>query len=445
MAINRISNIGQVVNSLPDQTATNSSLGDAITSLSNFIITARVTDIVLNENHPQFKTVGEYNGIGAIYYEKVNESGTKTTGANFALPYDPQLKTYPLINEYVILINIPNNQTGGLSASTSYFYLNPVNIWNHPHHDAYPNPLPNNDGNIPINQSDDYAALGEVSGSVRRVGDDNEYFPDSELNSKENTSQFTFVEKADIHPLMPFMGDVLLEGRHGQSVRFGSTARPPLNSKPLSINNNWSSIGTNGDPITILRNGQPSNSTDEGWIPITENISNDLSSIYLTSYQQLNTFKVASELYQSYKTPPTFPSQYKNPQVILNSDRIVINAKTDSVLLSAQQSIGMSTNGSVNIDATSHYISSNDIRLGSKNATQPVLLGNDTIEVLKQLANAVKDLASILQVQRDYPNGALVTSYNSVADNVLTQINSANGILAQLNDNSLKSKTTKVQ
>ena len=445
MAVNRISNIGQVVNSLPDQTAANSSLGDAITYLSNFIITARVTDIVLNENHPQFKTVGEYNGIGAIYYEKVNESGTKTTGANFALPYDPQLKTYPLINEYVILINIPNNQTGGLSASTSYFYLNPVNIWNHPHHDAYPNPLPNNDGNIPINQSDDYAALGEVSGSVRRVGDDNEYFPDSELNSKENTSQFTFVEKADIHPLMPFMGDVLLEGRHGQSVRFGSTARPPLNSKPLSINNNWSSIGTNGDPITILRNGQPSNSTDEGWIPITENISNDLSSIYLTSYQQLNTFKVASELYQSYKTPPTFPSQYKNPQVILNSDRIVINAKTDSILLSAQQSIGMSTNGSVNIDATSHYISSNDIKLGSKNATQPVLLGNDTIEVLKQLANAVKDLASILQVQRDYPNGALVTSYNSVADNVLTQINSANGILAQLNDNSLKSKTTKVQ
>jgi hypothetical protein len=239
---------------------------------------------------------------------------------------------------------------------------------------------------------------------------------------------------------MPFMGDSLLEGRHGQSLRFGSTAKSQSEKK-----NNWSTTGNNGDPITILRNGQPINVSDRGWIPITEDISNDLSSIYLTSYQQLNTFKVASELYQSYKTPPTFPSQYKNPQVILNSDRIVINAKTDSVLLSAQTSIGMSTNGSVNIDATSHYISSNDIRLGSKNATQPVLLGNDTIEVLKQLANAVKDLASILQVQRDYPNGALVTSYNSVADNVLTQINSANGILAQLNDNSLKSKTTKVQ
>jgi hypothetical protein len=50
-----------------------------------------------------------------------------------------------------------------------------------------------------------------------------------------------------------------------------------------------------------------------------------------------------------------------------------------------------------------------------------------------------------LQVQRDYPGGVLATSYNSVAGNVLTQINSANGILAQLNNDSLKSKTTKVQ
>lgn len=53
--------------------------------------------------------------------------------------------------------------------------------------------------------------------------------------------------------------------------------------------------------------------------------------------------------------------------------------------------------------------------------------------------------SSILQVQRDYPGGVLATSFNSVAGNVLTQINSANGILAQLNNDSLKSKTTKVQ
>ena len=169
---------------------------------------------------------------------------------------------------------------------------------------------------------------------------------------------------------MPYMGDVLMEGRHGQSLRFGSTAK-----SQSSIQNQWSAAGMNGDPITILRNGQPNQVDDMGWIPINESIRNDLSSIYLTSTQKLEDFKVASELYNSYTTPPTPPSQFTSPQVALNSDRVVINAKTDSVLLSSQKSIGMSTNGSVNIDAASHYISSNDVKLGSKNATQPVLLG----------------------------------------------------------------------
>ena len=54
----------------------------------------------------------------------------------------------------------------------------------------------------------------------------------------------------------------------------------------------------------------------------------------------------------------------------------------------------MSTNGSVNIDATSYYISSNDIRLGSKNATQPVLLGNETIDIMLELAYAIRSLAT---------------------------------------------------
>jgi hypothetical protein len=408
----------------------NGNNSNQIENLQSKIVAARVTNIILDEKHPNFKDVGEWNGIGAIFYEFVNKIGS-SNGISYALPYDSQIKTYPLINEIVLLFSLPNQQMGINTANESYFYLTPLGIWNHPHHDAYPNLV--NPSKLTTNQ--DYKAT--ENGVVRRVTDNS---TEIDLNSPNNSSQNTFVEKTDIHPLMPFMGDSLLEGRHGQSIRFGSTAKSQSEKK-----NNWSTTGTNGDPITILRNGQPTNVNDRGWIPITEDLSNDLSSIYLTSYQQLNTFKVASELYQSYTTPPIFPSQYKNPQVILNSDRIVINAKTDSVLLSAQTSIGMSTNGSVNIDATSHYIGSNDIKLGSKNATQPVLLGDDTIEVLKQLANAVKDLASILQVQRDYPNGALVTSYNSVAGSVLNQINSANGILAQLNDNSLKSKTTKVQ
>jgi hypothetical protein len=404
---------------------------DKINTLRGQMVAARVIDIVLDEKHPKFNSVGQWNGIGAIYYEILNQSGTGNI-QSFALPYDAQQKTYPLVNEIVLLFSLPNQQMGQNTSNQSYFYLKPLGVWNHPHHDAYPNLTENNNNQ---QQNTDYQST--ENGSVRRVTDGS---TDINLNSPVNPSQNTFVEKADIHPLMPYMGDSLFEGRHGQSLRFGSTAK-----SKSEINNNWSSTGINGDPITILRNGQPTKVSNEGWIPIVENISQDLSSIYLTSYQKIP-FSIANENFVSYTTPPTTPAQYANPQIIFNSDRIVLNAKNDSILISGQNSVGISSNGSINIDASSHYISSNDIKLGSKNATQPVLLGDNTVDLLIELTEAVKNLASIVQVQRDYPGGALVTSYNSVAGNILNQINDpTNGILAQLNNNSLKSQTTKVQ
>jgi hypothetical protein len=441
MAVNKINNLGLNKNIQPDQTAISSGILNAISELSNFIVTARVTDIVLNENHPYFKNVGEYNGIGAIFYELVNQSGTNTDlneSKNFAIPYDPQLKTYPLINEYVLLIKIPNNQTGGLSSSTSYFYLNPVNIWNHPHHDAYPNPLTLPEDSL--DNTSDYTSLEAVSGSVRRVGDDNEYLPDSELNSKKNDSQFTFIEKANIHPLMPFMGDVLLEGRHGQSLRFGSTARAPQTAPPIEINNNWSSTGENGDPITIIRNGQPTNSTDEGWIPITEDLNRDLSSIYLTSYQKIP-FSIANENFLAYTTPPTTPAQFANPQIIFNSNRIILNAKTDSILISGETSIGLSSNNSINLEAKQIYLDGTDIRLGSKNASQSALKGDDAVEYLKILINELKNITEALKSVQNWPGGAaapnptLLTVANSaqkVFENVYANIDSIKSTFIKL-------------
>jgi len=147
----------------------------------------------------------------------------------------------------------------------------------------------------------------------------------------------------------------------------------------------------------ILRNGQSPRASSEGWIPITENIRNDLSSIYLTSFQRLKDFKVASELYASYTIPPIAPSLFTQPQIAINSNRIVINAKTDSILLSAQKSVGISTLGSANIDSNSFYISSNDIKLGSKNATEPVLKGDTTINILVDLVNQLQALTVALQ------------------------------------------------
>ena len=135
------------------------------------------------------------------------------------------------------------------------------------------------------------------------------------------STQSTFKERDNIHPLKPYMGDVIHQGRFGNSIRFSSTASP--------INTEWSSTGKNGDPILILRNGQPLNNLPNNpWTPITENINEDPSSIYLTSYQSIP-FTPSSENYRSFPSPPKSVQSYSNPQVIINSGRLVFNAKSD--------------------------------------------------------------------------------------------------------------------
>ena len=395
-----------------------------IADLKSQIVAARVTDIVLDENHPKWNIVGRWNGIGAIFYEFVNQSATGTA-TNYALPYDAQSKTYPLVNEIVLLFSLPNNNMGQSTNSKSYFYLKPLGIWNHPHHDAYPNPT-----TYGPNQQQDYKAT--EFGAVRQVTDGS---TDINLNSPINPSQNTFVEKVDIHPLMPFMGDSLLEGRYGQSLRFGSTAK-----SKSTINNNWSNAGANGDPITILRNGQPTKVSPEGWIPITENIRQDLSSIYLTSYQKIP-FSIANENFVSYTNPPSTPSSYTNPQIILNSSRIVINASTDSVLISGQNSVGISSNRSINLESTSEMnLSSKLVRLGGKNADQSVLRGDETIEYLKILITELQNLSEALKVIQDWPSGAPVP--NPI---ILATANSALQVFENVYNeiDSVKSKTVK--
>jgi hypothetical protein len=400
--------------------------GGKSTKPKTYII-GRVTDIILNEQHPLFPSSGQYASIGAITFEVI--SSDNSGAQKIAKPFFPQNRYFPVINELVLIFTLPVPTSTSNTYKNQYYYLNTVNLWNAPNHNASPNA---SKSQLFPSQQIDYQ---QAEGGIPRINPGGDI--EIDFNSKLNPSQNTFIEKSNIHPLTPFMGDAIYEGRFGNSIRLGSTAKTTG-----GLTNNWSISGNDGDPIMILRNGQSPRASSEGWIPITENIRNDLSSIYLTSFQRLQDFKVANELYSSYATPPIAPSLFTQPQIALNSNRIVINAKTDSVLLSAQKSVGISTKGSANIDASSFYVSSNDIRLGSKNATEPVLKGDTTIELLKQLTKAIKDLATILEVEKNWPGGNLQTGYNAVAGNVLIVLED---IVTQLNGNNLKSLTTKVQ
>ena len=370
----------------------NKSRGSLSSPLDTAPLAVRVTDIILNSDYPNIEDYGGLNSIGTIFYELVT---TTSPGRGSARPLFPQLSAYPLPNEIVWVISLPSSDMGVSSlTSTAKYYINTISLWNHPHHNAYPNPITS--ATIPESQQKDYQQV-EV-GSPRRVTDES---PEISLNSPINLSQATFIERTNIHPLLPFAGDVMYQGRWGNSIRFGSTA------KPTDINalNDWSEVGENGDPITIIRNGQPSESSDEGWVPITEDINNDLSSIYQTSTQQIP-IEVSNQNYGAYSTPPDSPETFDKPQVIINSGRLVFNSKNDHVLISAEKSIFLGSNSSINFSTKEHIVDSPIIKLGGKGANESVIKGDLFLAEFQQIMTALNVLATTLSTDTIWPVGA---------------------------------------
>ena len=337
-------------------------------NLKDKIITSkRVKDIILDQNHPRFYEYGEWASIGLAFVEDTTQP---TTEENFMTVYPllSNLKFYPLLNEIITVISLPSTELETDPNSSKFYYLPPLNVWNSQHHNAIPGA-----SNLPPSQQKDYQQT-EV-GSVRRVTDGG-----TEINLGD-----TFIEQLNINSLQPFEGDYILEGRFGNSLRFGSSQGK--------------------DPITKIRNGQGPQ-TDEGWTTIEENIQEDKASIYLTSTQQVplqpNTFN-----YNSYYTAPESVNQYSKPQILLNSGRIILNANQDHILLSSAKSINLNSQDSVNIDSKNKVvINSPQILLGDKSATEPLLLGNKTVDLLRDVLTVLQSTLNQLQVLTSLPPGA---------------------------------------
>lgn len=380
----------------------------------------RVIDIILDETHPLFNPIyGEWDSIGTIFYQDLNiplptDSHIKETPSGsvsilpFARPFYSNIKQYPLINEVVLMVNSINIDSREIVSSDAsgplYYYIANINIWgNSQHLNALPQELYSD--TLPQSQQKTYeqASLGSTS----------------KVSSNNNNNIFlgnTFIPRSNIHPLKSFEGDVIYEGRWGNSIRLGSTVQ--------NTNNDWSITGSNGDPITIIRNGQGEQSP-EGYVNIVEEINNDDSSIYLTSTQQVPVEVSSINNYDSYQSnPPTQPNQYSGKQVILNSGRLVFNTTIDHLLLSSKKSINLNAIESINFDTTGNVILSSDkVFLGSKDATEPVLLGNSTITLLRTLLTQLASLTQALSTQVGVPAGAPLAPTNITAGLVNTTIN----------------------
>mgnify|MGYP003632087231 CR=1 FL=1 len=352
--------------------------GNDFNPSSKGIFSGRVKRVILNpDDYPdEFVDKGEWASMAGVFFSPLNSPTKNVDEDNFALPLFPNIKQPPTQNEVVYIVGLPNPFSQLKPTKISYYYFQSINIWNSVHHNAIPDSVW---GESDPATSRDYQQT-EAGIPIRSVSDGNTDIP----------LGVTFNEKIDTRPLQLYEGDVTYEGRWGNSIRFGSTSLEGLPPNP------WSAEGVDGDPITIFRNGQHEESTDP-WVPQVEDINEDKANIYLTSTQAIPIDAINTK-YTSYDTEPISPDVYNEPQVILNSTRLLFNAKSDSILLSAEKSLFLGTNDSVNITAANKtVIECDDIKFGKKDATEPVILGDKFLADLQKLCTQLVSLGTALQ------------------------------------------------
>ena len=102
---------------------------------------------------------------------------------------------------------------------------------------------------------------------------------------------------------------------------------------------------------------------------------------------------------------PKFP--YKEDQIILNSNRISLNSKTDSIFLFSSKIISLSSNEGIHFNTEKEfYINSSKIQLGL-NADEPIPRGN-------KLKNILEKLLDTLEITGDQLNNALDSNNNPI-------------------------------
>ena len=274
------------------------------------MIFGTVENIVLDDKDPE-----------KLYKIYVATTTGQTGNTIEAYPLDMTCKKIPVIGEQVMVALGSNADSNAQKrSSVRNYYISTVGIQSNVNHNALPK--------LNVKSA---TSFGNLDGAFAGV-------PAQTSTPTPHKFGNGFVELKNLSQLQPYLGDVIFEGRFGQSIRFGYTPRNTKQSDNLvdgaTIEPSWTS-STPQAPITIIRNGA---GFSRGYNKfVVEDINKDDASIYLASKQKLQI-----------KTRPlslgvTPSAVYENPQVVVTSDRVLLVSKKDAVILSGQTGVYVST------------------------------------------------------------------------------------------------------
>ena len=345
------------------------------------LVPARVVDVILDPSSTEGVKYGQSNAVGAIKYALLgtDQDVENPETLSVAFPINSSIRKLPLKNEIVLLIKSPSYRGSDAEYASVTYYETVVGLWNTANHNA-----------LPVKDTEE-VDLGE--------GID---------------------ELSTINPMQPFPGDLLFEGRQGQSVRFTGY---PHKSNPFVDDENKTL------PLTIISNGQIE--TESGVDHIVEDVNEDYSSIYLTSNHTIPLIPARTKR-SSFNDEPTEPNYYKGNQVIVNGGRLYFNAKEEDIHLNAAENLGI-TSRVVGIDGVDYIgLDAKKIYLGAqarKFEQQPIILGDQLEVFLASLLSSIDRLGGVLSTATTVSGQSLPTvnlegfALQAVAQSLAGQIN----------------------
>ena len=321
--------------------------------MDNYPVLFHVAEVIESKSNT-YKYIGDgpdktSDKLFTITVQIVNRV-TKEYESYACKPFNMNIKQIPLIGEHVLIFKAYNQETTLTKTGIEWYYFSPYSIQSSINSNLLP--------------GISYNTISEAEAQKIKPG----------VN----------FEAKSISPLQPYEGDLMIEGRWGNTLRFGSTTK---NETGL-INSSWhGAASTIGDPIIILSNGQINKPNKQF---VVENIQTDNASIYLTSTQKIKQFKLNNKLKIG-----SSESAFSKPQLIGAADRIILTAKTDIVAIDSQKGI---------------ELHAPKINIGISDEKEPLLHSTATIELLKKLIQ-------ICQIGFVDSNGSVSTPiYNALSD-----------------------------
>lgn len=332
------------------------------------------------------------NALYSVLCRLLGAMGQNNKDVIRARALDANIKNIPIRGEVILVTKAPSPYASAGGVSQEYYYSNPVSIQSSVHHNGIPGVTYWTDRVSPNNAA--------------KRNDANDGIPHSSQgkNNVPYTIDPIFVERKDVYPIQPYSGDIILEGRWGQSIRFGST----IDERRLypQVPTWKKGLGQIGNPILIISNGTNPDALPKNQF-ILENIDTDDSAIWMTSGQYIK-FDPASKFTPSItdKSINLFTkNEYGGNAVMIASDRIIFNARKQEIIGFSKEGIGFSSEKGISLDGNQvvEIESSQKISLGV-NAVEPILLGKRTMSWLNDLCQILLNVTRAITKQT-HPTG----------------------------------------